>query len=75
LAAQQNKKFIAKPNSWFDEGTQAALIDSYCHDLVHSSWHCSCGGNANVCGMGLFVGLREGKLDEEVCTFCEFDII
>jgi hypothetical protein len=75
LATLQNKKFIAKLNTWFDEGTEARLEDDYTNGLEKSRWQCSCGGNHLTCGMGLFSGLKNDKLDEEVCTFCEFDII
>jgi len=69
-------KYIAKPDTWFDEGIEVILIDDYRLDK-----QCPC-------NMGLFKGWRtcenplsEGKskkinekyLDEEVCSFDEFD--
>ncbi len=52
--------YIAKPNEWFDEGTVVELVDDYRPGL---------GGNC-----GLFRGIRNGTMDEEVCTFDEFEI-
>lgn len=45
---------------WFDKGTEALLIDDYRPDVIPS---------------GLFKGVRNGKFDEEVCGFDEFDSI
>ena len=53
------RKFIAKPNTWFDEGTEATLLFQYHPD----------------CEAGLFLGIRNGKEDEEGCGFEEFNII
>lgn len=44
---------------WFDKDTIVELIDDY-----RPSMPC-----------GLFYGLKDGKLDEEVCNFNEFTII
>lgn len=57
----KNKKKIyrAKPNTWFDEGTEVKLVDDYRPKLP----------------CGLFCGLQDGKLDEEICSFNEFKII
>ena len=52
--------YISKPNEWFDEGTVVKLIDDY---RSTPGWDC-----------GLFCGFRNGKIDEEVCTFDEFEI-
>ena len=52
-------KYIAKTNTWFDEESVAELIDDY-RPQLHS---------------GLFRGWHEGRLDEEVCLFDEFDAI
>lgn len=52
-------KYIAKNNCWFDESTEAKLLDDYRNDFP--SIDC-----------GLFLGLRKGELDEEICTFDEF---
>jgi hypothetical protein len=61
-------KFIAKKDNegnlpWFDEGTECMLIDDY-RKAEKSPWPC-----------GLFSGLRNGKYDEEICTFDEFEEI
>lgn len=53
------KKYISK-GEWFDKGTEAVLLDDYRKDLFPA---------------GLFKGYRNGVLDEEVCTFEEFEII
>lgn len=61
-------KYIAKehpePNDgpgevWYDAGTEVELIDDY--RLEDTPMDC-----------GLFRGLRDGKTDEEVCSFDEF---
>ncbi len=51
--------YTTKPNTWFDEGTQAILIDDYRYYNVD---------------IGLFEGLKDGKPDEEICSFDEFKI-
>ena len=50
--------YIAKPNTWFDVGTGAVLIDDYRKDGLSS---------------GLFEGIHGGKPDEEICGFDEFE--
>jgi hypothetical protein len=64
-------KYIAKPNTWFDEGTEVELLVNFrkCfrkgkdyNDLIPTEW-------------GLFRGMCNGELDEETCDFLEFDII
>ena len=49
--------YTAKVNTWFDSGTEVKLIDDYRPET-----------NA-----GLFLGLRKGHQDEEVCPFDEFE--
>ena len=44
---------------WFDEGTEAILLDD-----IH----------VDVAPQGIFEGYHDGELDEELCTFDEFDI-
>lgn len=61
-------KYVAKPDEWFDEGTEVKLIDDYRAD---SSMYFG-GPSMNA---GLFEGLKDGKVDQEVCSFDEFDII
>ena len=56
------KKYISK-GEWFDIGTEASLIDSYDVDEF-----------TPINNTGLFQGYREGRLDQEVCGFDEFDI-
>ena len=50
--------FIAKPDTWYDEGTEATLIGEP-WDVI--------GGKA-----GVFCGIRNGSEDEEVCAYDEF---
>ena len=45
---------------WFDKGTECWLIDDYRGEGLPS---------------GLFLGTRNSKPDEEVCTFDEFEIV
>ncbi len=60
------KKYISK-GEWFDKGTEAKLICQYLFkegDKKNSD-----------CNVGIFEGIRNGKVDEEGCDFDEFDII
>lgn len=77
-------KFIARPNVWYKEGTEAFIDNNYpnqyafhrftveefeAYKNLHEGW-----------GNGLFVGLRsynEGyeRIDGELCFLEEFDII
>ncbi len=55
--------YKAKPNTWFDENSEAELIEDYRADKL------------NPLNCGLFCGYRNGKLDEEICLFEEFEIV
>lgn len=55
-------KYVSK-GEWFDAGTEVELIDDYRLDA----------GRPMPCG--LFRGLRNGTIDEEMCGFDEFEII
>ena len=48
--------YVAKPETWFDAGTVAVLVDDYRPNME----------------AGLFCGIRDGQIDEEVCAFEEF---
>ena len=48
---------VAKQGTWFDAGTVVELVDDYRPQM-----------NA-----GLFRGLKDGKMDEEVCSWEEFE--
>ncbi len=50
-------KYYLSGGWWFDEDTYARLIDDYRPDM----------------DSGLFIGFHEGKIDEEICSFDEFD--
>lgn len=54
-------RYIAKPNTWFDEGTVAYLVDDYRKYR-----------NSFLYDSGLFSGYHNGKEDEEICPFDEF---
>jgi len=73
----KNKTFVAKPDTWFDEGTEAFMIS-----LIGEA------DEMNECGTALMKGWKsnhkiwtnEGAVtqngwDEEVCSLGEFDII
>lgn len=60
-------RYIAKPDEWFDSGTEVKLIDDYRTSdamIYHKSLNA-----------GLFEGLRNGVLDQEVCDFDEFEVL
>lgn len=50
--------FIARPNTWFDEGSVAEL-DGDVFDMKYTS--------------ALFNGIKDGKEDGEICSIFEFD--
>jgi len=52
-------RYIAKPDTWFDEGTESHLLFEV--------------GGEPPCG--LFRGTRKGEIDEEVCNFEEFETV
>ena len=52
------KRYIAKSHSWFDEGTEADLIDDYRPDVQ----------------AGVFYGMKNGHLTYQTCNFDEFKI-
>ncbi len=59
-------KYISKPGEWFDEGTEVKLIDDY---------RTGNPGDKHYWNAGLFEGIHEGKLDQEICPFDEFEVI
>jgi hypothetical protein len=54
-----NKRFISK-GEWFDKGTEAKLISDSASEAYP---------------FAIFEGIRNGKVDEETCTFDEFEIL
>lgn len=85
-----NKKyiFIAKPDTWFDEGTEAIIEDG------HRIWRSDEPNNPEEITLdemltyerisehatrggcqGIFQGIVDGKYDGEVCGLYEFNII
>ena len=54
------KRYFAKPDVWYDAGTEAFLIP---------------GTENNPPNAALFCGTKDGKLDEEYCRFDEFDVV
>ena len=57
------RRFISD-GTWFEKGTEVKLIDDYGEDKI-VSWPCR----------GLFEGIHEDQLDQEICSFREFEII
>lgn len=61
------KRYFAKPNTWFDEGTEAFPTEIFDDNPVH--------------GYGLFTGTKsdyiEGVLypSNEMCSLSEFEIV
>ena len=55
-------RYISR-GEWFDKGTEAILLDDY------RTW-----GSGEL-QVGLFRGVKDGKPDEEVCTFDEFETV
>lgn len=60
-------KYIALPDTWFDEGTEVKLIDDYRNNDAMFF-------NRSL-DAGLFEGLVDGCLDQEVCPFDEFELV
>jgi hypothetical protein len=56
-------KYIALPGTWFDAGTEAILLA----DCRQS--------DTGLIGVGLFEGIHNGKPDQEMCGFDEFEEI
>lgn len=70
-------KFVAKPNTWYDEGTEAELLaDLGAHQCYDTDDGVGENGKPIMhdCRSGLFKGIKQGAEDEEVCAFCEFEI-
>ena len=60
-------RFIAKPETWYDENTEAVLLSTTGTGID--------GHTREPWLSGLFVGYVKGELDEEVCGFDEFYIV
>ena len=58
-------KYIAKPDTWFDEGSEATLLGELWNDYRDAKLTIKSQS-------GLFLGYKNGKLDEEVCCIDEF---
>jgi len=59
-------KFLAKPNTWYDEMTEVEIVDEYCTVYDKDgppTLHCLCRG------------LKNGSIDEEICVAEEFIIV
>ena len=52
---KKQKNYYISDGTWFDEGSLVKLIDDYRPQL----------------DSGLFEGLRDGKMDQEICGFDE----
>ena len=53
------KRYIAKSDCWFDQDTEADLIDDYRPEVQS----------------GLFFGMKDGHLTYQICNFDEFKIV
>jgi len=56
------KRFFAKKDTWFDEGTEAFIYEDTTVRF----------GDGD--STALFSGIKDGHPDEEVCSLNEFDI-
>ncbi len=67
------KKYIAKPNTWFKEGSECILV-SDCENFggIFSGIRV-CEDNPNENSMGYKPG--EEREDEELCSWDEFEIV
>lgn len=64
------RKYVAKPNTWFDAGTEASLVDEIFPDYgLFEGWR-TC---QNQDSEGVPVGTR--YIDQESCNFDEFNIV
>ena len=61
-------KYIAKPNTWFDEGTEAFPVTEFWDGF--DDWEMKYPLRAAI-----FRGIRNGKWDEESCGEYEFEIV
>jgi hypothetical protein len=61
-------RYIAKANTWFDEGTEAVLLGEAW--TAYEDFELK-----RSVAVGLFEGFRNGKLDQEVCPVTEFDCV
>ncbi len=61
-------RFIAKPDTWFDEGSEVKLVDDYRNPSGVTRFN-------PLDESGLFEGFRLGRIDQEICLFEEFDIL
>ncbi len=59
-------KYIAKADTWFDEGTEAIPIIDFVD--AYDDWEMT-----KLNPFSLFRGIRNGEVDEEICTIDEFE--
>jgi len=59
--------YIAKENCWFDDKTEAFLVEDYSHLPAEDE-------NGNRLGWGLFTGLKNNNYETVHCQFDEFEI-
>ena len=62
------KRYTAKSGTWFDEGTEALPVTGF--------WNCDEleDGEYVTTQCAIFLGIRNGKPDEEGCTVLEFEV-
>ena len=61
-------KYIAKPNMWFDVGTEAVPITEFWDGFM--DWEMTI-----PIRVAVFEGIKNGTVDEETCGEREFEII
>lgn len=61
-------KYIAKPNTWFDEGTEAIPVTDFFEAYADKELTIRN-------DFAIFLGTKDGHPDEEECPISEFDII
>lgn len=64
------RKYIAKPNTWFKEGTEVRLIEYLICDKDGIKY-----GTFEGVRDGVNDGVSDGVRESEVCSYDEFNII
>lgn len=60
-------KFLAKPDTWYDEGTEVKILQEHCTVFDAS--------RKILTLQVLCSGLKDGEIDEELCVMDEFYIV
>ena len=73
-------KYKAKPDTWFDEGTEAVPVTDFWECYIKpGEFDCSYIGQPLnpeyiKTEAACFCGMKDGKSDEEICCVDEFEI-